>query len=206
MNVSTARAARCRLMRVPSDGSAPLPPRRHVIVILGCAVRAGGEPSPAMRRRVALALRVAAGLSHVTFMPIGGLGSHGPAEALVMERLLLAAGIDPAAIWPVPEGATTIHSLLACWPHLRERTAPGDAVVYVCTDAYHVSRCRIILRIWGVASRDAGKAPHAPADAAPSPRVATPKLIWMWLRDRVALLEDVPLALLWRARPPGPAR
>jgi hypothetical protein len=151
-----------------------------------------------MRRRVALALAVARGLPRVTFVPIGGEGRHGPAEALVMAKLLEQHGVDSAAIHPVPEGATTIHSLAACWPYLRRCSQAGGAwLVHVCTDAYHVRRCRLILRIWGLESVapiiDGGRL-DAAASAGPSPR----RLAWMTLRDWLALCEDVPLALLWR--------
>lgn len=149
-----------------------------------------------MRRRVALALAVARDLRRVTFVPIGGVGRHGPAEAFVMAELLEDCGVDRGAIHPVAEGATTIHSLAACWPYLVRSIRDGAAVVHVCTDAYHVRRCRLILRIWGIESLAPELALERidPAAPGPSPR----SLAWMTLRDWLALLEDVPLALLWR--------
>jgi uncharacterized SAM-binding protein YcdF (DUF218 family) len=151
-----------------------------------------------MRRRVALALAVARDLPRVTFVPIGGEGRHGPAEALVMAKLLEQHGVHPAAIHPVPEGATTIHSLAACWPFLRRRSRQGGArAVHVCTDGYHVRRCRLILRIWGLESV-APVVDGGSLDAAALPGPSPWRLAWMTLRDGLALCEDVPLALLWR--------
>jgi hypothetical protein len=151
-----------------------------------------------MRRRVALALSVARHLPRVRFVPVGGVGRHGPAEALVMARLLEDAGVDSGTIHPVPEGATTIHSLHACRPYLHHAIAEDAALVHVCTDGYHVRRCRLILRIWGIQSRPpAGAALRGEGFAAGS-RLAPPRLAWMALRDVLALFEDVPLALLWR--------
>jgi len=150
-----------------------------------------------MRRRVALALAVSRDLPDVTFVPIGGVGRHSPAEAVVMAQLLEHSGVDRAAIHPVSEGRTTIHSLEASWPYLRERTEGRGALVHVCTDAYHVRRCRLILRIWGIESRGPGGGTARDVSAAaPVAR----GLAWMTLRDWLALIEDVPLAVLWRVR------
>lgn len=149
-----------------------------------------------MRRRVALALAVARELRGVTFVPIGGVGRYGPAEADVMARLLQRAGIDSAAVHPIAEGKTTIQSLEASWLYLRERTEGRGALVHVCTDAYHVRRCRLILRTWGIESRGPGGTAGDQALSAAVPRA----LAWMTLRDGLALMKDVPLALLWRLR------
>lgn len=151
-----------------------------------------------MRRRVELALAVSRDLTGVTFVPIGGVGRHGPAEALVMARLLERSGVHRAAIHPVSEGATTIHSLEAAWPYLHEHSTRRGALVHVCTDAYHVRRCRLILRIWGIESRGPGGT-RSCADLSARSQVPR-RLAWMTVRDGLALLEDVPLAVLWHLR------
>jgi hypothetical protein len=163
----------------------------HLLLILGCRVLPDGTPSNALRRRVEAAVRAAAVLPEVRFVPLGGARGQAPAEALVIERMLIAAGVPASAIVPSPLGLTTIASLRECWPLLERALArePG-AVLHVCTDGYHALRCRAILALWGRRAR-----------AAPAPRPQLPRhhLFLLELRDRAALLKDVPLALYWRA-------
>lgn len=173
---------------------------RDVVLILGCKVGPGGVPSRAMRRRVEVASSLGRSLGPVLFVPIGGVGQFGPAEALVMQRLLTEAGVPDDVIYPVPEGTNTIQSLRACWPVLVAATrglTRGD--VYVCTDRYHVRRCRAILRAWGAVTRAAVR--HREDEGAGE------RLVYMLWRDRLALVKDVPRALWWRAtRQLGPRR
>jgi len=163
----------------------------HFVLILGCRVLPDGTPSSALLRRVEAALRHAAALPAVRFVPVGGARGHAPAEALVIERMLLAAGVPASAILPSPLGLTTIESLRDCWPLLERALAsePG-AALHVCTDGYHALRCRTILALWGRRTRVA---------AAPRPQLPSYRLLLLQLRDRAALLKDVPLAVFWRA-------
>lgn len=165
-------------------------PPRHVLLILGCTVLPDGSPSGALLRRVASALRLAQALPQVLFVPLGGAQGERPAEARVIERLLREAGVPAAAIVGVPAGRTTITSLRAARPLLRELAASAPRVRWhVCTDHYHVLRCRVILRLWGMRSSGA---------AAPRPQLPRRTLAALYVRDGVALLKDVPLALWWR--------
>ena len=164
---------------------------QNVVIVLGCAVRAGGVPSPAMRRRVNAALRLEQSLEGVLFIPVGGVGKFGPAEAVVIERLLRQAGVASVAIHAVPEGRNTIHSLRACWPVLMEATADlTRAEIYVCTDRYHLLRCRAILRIWGALTRGVTRQR--------SEESAAERSAYMFWRDGFALAKDVPRAAWWR--------
>jgi hypothetical protein len=174
----------------------PAPHPAHVIVILGCAVRALGAPSQAMQRRVDQALQTGRHLERVSFVPIGGVGRHPPAEALVMQGLLRAGGVSASSIEPVPLGKNTIVSLRACWPVLcAARAWPEPAQIHICTDAYHMLRCRAILWLWGLETR---------ALCCPTPRTRGP-LSYMLVRDRLALIKDVCLALFWRLTRQVPA-
>jgi uncharacterized SAM-binding protein YcdF (DUF218 family) len=163
----------------------------HLLLILGCRVLPDGTPSSALCRRVEAALRTAAALPEVRFVPVGGAHEGAPAEALVIERMLIAAGVPASMILASPLGLTTIASLRECSPLLDRALAnePG-AVLHVCTDGYHMLRCRVILALWGWRAR---------AAPAPRPQLPSHRLLLLELRDRVALLEDVPLALYWRA-------
>lgn len=161
-----------------------------MILILGCTVLPDGSPSCALRRRVDSALRLGQTLPEVLYLPLGGARGERPAEAAVIERLLCEAGVPAAAICAVPAGRTTIGSLRAALPRLRELAAGApQARWHVCTDPYHVLRCRVILGLWGMRSRGA---------PAPRPSLSRRKLAELYVRDRVALVKDVPLALWWR--------
>ncbi|HEU4577605.1 MAG TPA: ElyC/SanA/YdcF family protein [Polyangiaceae bacterium] len=163
----------------------------HLVLILGCRVLPDGTPSSALQRRVQAALSSAAALPGARFLAVGGAHGQAPAEALVIERMLIAAGVPPSAILASPSGLTTIESLCACWPLLERALAeePG-ATLHVSTDGYHTLRCRAILALWG-----------RPARAAPAPRPRLPRhRLWLLrVRERAALFKDVPLALYWRA-------
>jgi uncharacterized SAM-binding protein YcdF (DUF218 family) len=160
-----------------------------VIVIFGAAVRPDGRPSGAMRSRVESALACAAGLTDPEFMPTGGQGRFGPPEAEVMAAMLAAKGVPKDRIWPVPTGANTIRSAVACARALRERDGP----VYVATSAYHLARCVLLLRIAGIRAR-----PCRPAAVPASAR--WPKR-WYWrLRETAAVPVDSLIMLGLRLR------
>src|SRR4051812_21247428 len=99
-----------------------------------------------MYSRVEAALSCARRLGDPAFMPTGGQGRHGAAEAEVMSGLLAASGVDRARIRPVPTGENTIRSALACARALKGHNGP----VYVATSAYHLARCVLLLRIAGI--------------------------------------------------------
>ncbi len=123
-------------------------PHAQWFVILGAAVWRDGEPSPAMRRRVAAAIEAARDGRNARFLPTGGVGRNAPSEARVMQRLLLDAGIATERIVLEEQGTDTFSSVVAC---VRILEAAGDvASVTVCTDGYHVARARAIFRVLGV--------------------------------------------------------
>ncbi|MEY2933066.1 MAG: hypothetical protein RL033_3815 [Pseudomonadota bacterium] len=168
------------------------PSPRHVLLILGCTVLPDGSPSGALRRRVSSALRFGQALPQVLFVPLGGAHEGRLAEATVIERMLREAGVPSAAIRAVPAGRNTLASLAAARGLLRELVAAAPQVRWhVCTDPYHVLRCRVILALWGLRS-----------DGAPAPQPALPRrqLAALYVRDRMALIKDVPLALWLRER------
>ncbi len=120
-----------------------------VIVIFGAAVRPGGQPSGAMLDRVRAAFRLGERLPDVLYMPTGGVGQHGPAEAEVMAGLLRDRGVPSDHIRTEPTGTNTISSVRACARMLRGHTGP----VYAATSAYHLPRCVLLLRLAGLQAR-----------------------------------------------------
>jgi uncharacterized SAM-binding protein YcdF (DUF218 family) len=151
-------------------------------------------PSPALRRRVAAALAAAADAGDARFLPTGAVGRHAPSEAEVMRRLLAGAGVAAERIVVEEQGTDTLSSLRHCARIVRES---GGGRVVVCSDAYHLPRCRAVLRALGV------RAEAAPAAGARS-ALGARRLAWAIAREAVATPWDVALALALRAA--GPRR
>jgi len=120
-----------------------------VIIIFGAAVRRDGQPSGALLDRVRAAYRLSERLPDAVFMPTGGVGRHGPAEADVMAALLRDRGVAPGRIRTEPTGTNTISSVRACVKLLRGHTG----LVYAATSAYHLPRCVLLLRLAGLNAR-----------------------------------------------------
>ena len=166
-----------------------------VIIIFGAAVRPDGTPSRALRDRVEAALRLGARLDDPRYMPTGGIGRHGPAEAEVMAALLRDSGVPPDRIQPEPTARNTLGSVRACaalLPGFRGR-------VYAATNAYHLPRCVLLLRMAGLR-----------ALPCPPPRTVAAGSLnrrWWWrLREVPAVPVDAAM-LAWlrlRGRLPAP--
>lgn len=148
-----------------------------VIIVFGAAVRPGGEPSGALRRRllhgVELLRRDAANFLLVS----GGVGACQPSEAEVMRDLALAAGVPGDRIVTENTSSSTFTSALACVDIMRSR---GWRSAVVATDAYHVRRAAMVLRSFGI---------RVSISAAPGGREANTRRVW-WsyvVRECVAL-------------------
>jgi len=154
---------------------------RPAIIIYGAAVRPGGVPSGALRRRVEAALRLGATLDAPLYVPTGGVGRHPPAEAEVMAGMLRERGVAGHQVLVEPTGRNTLRSTLACARLLRERGHGGP--VYAATSAYHLPRAVLLLRLAGLDARPCPP-PPGPASARFLPR-------WRWrLREAAALPVD----------------
>lgn len=162
-----------------------------VIVIFGAAVRPGGRPSAALRRRVEAAAAFGARFAAPLFVPTGGVGRFGPSEASVMANLLAARGVPPERILLEETGTDTLSSARAVVRLLRARSVA--APVFVASSLYHVPRCLVLLRVLGLAARAAGP-PFVPAGSGWAIRC------YWWLREVAALPYDAVLAVLLRLR------
>ncbi len=160
-----------------------------IIVIFGAAVRPDGYPSGTLRHRVAAAARFGAGCGRPLFIPTGGKGRFGDAEAVVMARLLCEAGFPEAAILQERTGTDTLSSVRAVARLVRELVRKGAGPIYACSSAYHLPRCLLLLRLAGIAAR---RCPPPPVPAATSQWQR-----WYWrLRETPALPYDA-LLMLW---------
>jgi len=162
---------------------------RPVVVIFGAAVRPDGSASGVMRARVATALATGQRLADPIYMPTGGQGRFGPAEARVMADLLAEAGVGRGSIILEETAVNTLRSALACARLL----GPERRRVYVATSAYHMARCVVLLRLAGVRARP-GQATGMAASRRWSKR-------WYWrLREIPAIPVDGALVVAMRVR------
>jgi uncharacterized SAM-binding protein YcdF (DUF218 family) len=121
--------------------------RKDYVVIFGAAVRPGGRPSPALRHRIDGALAWARDHPAAMIMPTGGIGKYAPAEAVVMKRALMEAGVGASRIVIERYGRDTLESVRLCHQLLQER---GDCRrIICCTSTYHQPRCVLLFRLLG---------------------------------------------------------
>jgi len=120
---------------------------KDYVIIFGAAVRADGRPSGSLRRRIEGALAWAARHEEALFIPTGGIGRTGPAEAKVIRDGLVARGIAAKRIIPEMHGRDTLESVRLCDALLRAR---GDCRrIICCTSGYHQPRCALLFRLLG---------------------------------------------------------
>jgi uncharacterized SAM-binding protein YcdF (DUF218 family) len=160
---------------------------RPAIVIFGAAVRPDGQPSRTLRVRVEAAAAFGRGLDRPLYVPTGGVGRFGEAEAVVMARLLRELGVAAAEIRPEPTAHDTVSSVRA----VRRMLAGHAGPVFAATSAYHLARCVILLRLAGLPARPC---PPPPAVAAGRFR----KRWWWRLREVPAIPWDAAFVLLLR--------
>ncbi len=116
-------------------------------MVLGAAVWAGGEPSPALRRRVEHAIALARAEAARDLLFTGGVGEHPPAEASVMRDLARAAGLEAERLFCEDRATSTWASARLCAPIVRRHAWRRVCVV---SDAYHLERARFAFRCFGV--------------------------------------------------------
>ena len=130
-----------------------------VIVVLGAAVWPGGQPSPALQRRILHAVDLWQRGYAAHLLVTGGVGKYPHAEAAVMQRLAVAHGIPSRHILCEDQATSTFASALRCCDILRQH---GWSRVLVVTDRYHLPRA--LFAFWSCGLRAAGSAaPGKPA-------------------------------------------
>lgn len=95
----------------------------NYLVIFGAAVREDGSPSGTLRRRCKSAVRAGQAIDDTIYLPSGGVGRHGPVEALVMRELLMADGVPPQQIVVEVQATDTLQSVRLCSQLLRAHGA-----------------------------------------------------------------------------------
>jgi len=127
-------------------GGVSAPP---LIVIFGAAVRADGQPSAALLRRIGYGAEAA--LAHPAAMVLcsGGVGRAGPSEASVMVDVLERRGVPSPRLIADEASLDTLQSVAAA---ARLARAQGSPFVVTCSDGYHLPRIRMMLAVLGVRS------------------------------------------------------
>jgi uncharacterized SAM-binding protein YcdF (DUF218 family) len=132
--------------------------KANIAIIMGAAVSSDGRPSQAMRRRVKAALGLRHEFKNLIFLPTGGnLERWGHSEAEIMTGLLKDAGIDGESIIQETESRNTLQSLTYCARKIKQRC--DIATIVVCSDSFHLPRCRFLLSLLGMHS-DRRPVPH----------------------------------------------
>jgi uncharacterized SAM-binding protein YcdF (DUF218 family) len=132
-------------------------PAYDVIIVLGAAVWPDGQPSPALRRRVAHAIQMFYQGQGRFLLLTGGLGIHAPPEAHVMRQLVLSAGIRDTQILVEDRATSTFWSAIYCAQILRHH---GWSKALIVTDRYHLPRALWTFRRMGVTAVGSAVAGH----------------------------------------------
>ena len=154
----------------------------HYYVIFGAAVRPAGQPSGTLRRRVEGAWQLATHNPPCKFIVTGGEGRHGPAEAQVMQQLLLELGAEKEQILLEEQARDTLQSVLNCRDILKQQ-ADALCEVIVCSSPYHNYRCQMLFRLAGVPCRRG----EMPSDR---PALGTTKWLYYYFREAAAIPWD----------------
>lgn len=124
------------------------------IIIFGAAVKANGEPSGAMKRRVDASLLTSKEITEVRFIVTGGIGAgKTTSEADAMKKLLIENGITDEKIVIENQANDTLSSVIYCAKILKARKNSED--IFICSDIYHIPRCRWLFYLFGIRSKPA---------------------------------------------------
>ena len=127
------------------------------VLILGAKVN-GTSPSRALRHRIDVAADYATAHPTVELIATGGQGpDEGMAEALVIERELMARGIEPHRIHVEATSTSTIENFQHSRPFWQ-----GETGLTIVTNDFHVLRARLIAKLYFQLESDALYAPTPP--------------------------------------------
>jgi uncharacterized SAM-binding protein YcdF (DUF218 family) len=118
---------------------------------MGAAVMPDGKPSGAMRRRVEGALALGRKSRDPFYIPSGGIGRYGSPEADVMKAELQAGGVPEDRIATEAASNDTLSSIVNCARIIKEYGNVDS--VSVCSDLYHIPRCRGLFWLLGIPTR-----------------------------------------------------
>jgi uncharacterized SAM-binding protein YcdF (DUF218 family) len=127
------------------------------IIVLGAAVLPGGQPSPALKGRVALGIQLYRQRYAPQLVLTGGIKTYPPPEAEIMQKMALAAGIPPETIIVENQARTTQQSAELVGTIARSR---GWTNVLIVSDPFHLARAEELFRCEGLRVSLAGTDEH----------------------------------------------
>lgn len=135
------------LIAISVDGCSDDDVTADVAVVLGNAVTRGGQPSPRLLRRLERAVDLFHAGKVARVIVSGGQDPGSPHEADVMRTVLLAAGLPDDAI-VVDRGGINTHATARFTRDYMH--AHGLRSVIAVSQFYHLTRCKLALRRFGV--------------------------------------------------------
>ena len=154
----------------------------QVMIILGCRVMPGGEPSILLQDRLDTALDYLDDHPDITVVVSGGQGSNEPtSEAACMADYLEKHGVDADQILLEDESSNTKENLIYSRELLEEQGVDvGEEGVLVVSNGFHLTRSRMLAERFGYG--------HVSTLAAPTSHV--PSRIQMYIREPLALVKS----------------
>lgn len=154
----------------------------QVMVILGCRVMPGGEPSMLLQDRLETALDYLEEDPDILVVVSGGQGSNEPvSEAACMAGWLEERGIPEDRIFQEDQSSNTKENLIFSKDLLaREGIDVGETDVLVVSNGFHLTRARMLAERFGYG--------EVSTLAAPSSHI--PSRIQMYIREPLALVKS----------------
>lgn len=154
----------------------------QVMVILGCRVMPGGEPSMLLQDRLETALDYLEEDPDILVVVSGGQGSNEPvSEAACMAGWLEERGISEDRIFQEDQSSNTKENLIFSKDLLaREGIEVGETDVLVVSNGFHLTRARMLAERFGYG--------EVSTLAAPSSHI--PSRIQMYIREPLALVKS----------------
>lgn len=154
----------------------------QVMIILGCRVMPGGEPSILLQDRLDTALDYLEDHPEMTVVVSGGQGSNEPtSEAACMADCLEKAGVDRSQILLEDESSNTKENLIYSKELLAQQGVDvGEEGVLVVSNGFHLTRSRMLAERFGYGS----------VSTLAAPTTHIPSRIQMYIREPLALVKS----------------
>lgn len=154
----------------------------QVMIILGCRVMPGGEPSILLQDRLDTALDYLDDHPEMTVVVSGGQGSNEPtSEAACMADYLEEHGVDSDQILLEDQSSNTKENLIYSRELLEEHgIVVGSDEVLVVSNGFHLTRAQMLAERYGYQS--------VSVLAAPTSHI--PSRIQMYIREPLALAKS----------------
>lgn len=154
----------------------------QVMVILGCRVMPGGEPSMLLQDRLETALDYLEEDPDILVVVSGGQGSNEPvSEAACMAGWLEENGISEDRIFQEDQSSNTKENLIFSKDLLaREGIDVGETDVLVVSNGFHLTRARML----------AERAGYDSVSTLAAPSSHLPSRLHMYVREPLALVKS----------------